>query len=238
MTAPSVTHPAGRNLAIASLCLGLVAVVPAIAPISAWLSLMLSIAGLVLGLVAVARDQSKFSLLAVLVCALVLVFGGWSMSLFFKTVGNLGGSAPVATHSSSSSAKTPVTKPFGETLTYPSGLAITVSEPAPFTPSPTASGDEGASNFRAFTVTFANGSSEGVKLGGTVTKLQADGGAAERLFDSAKKISTEPSVTLLPGKSAHYTAVFALPENATELQLEVTPNFGFGYSAAIFTRGN
>lgn len=96
----------GRNLAVASLCLGLVAIVPALIPISAWLSIMLSIPGLVLGLVAAIRGRSVFAVLfgvfTVLLCAFVLAFGCWSLGQFFTALDHLKAAVPAPTHSTSS----------------------------------------------------------------------------------------------------------------------------------------
>jgi hypothetical protein len=155
--------------------------------------------------------------------------------MFFGAVNRLTGAAPAASSSVSQGAVTSRTKSFGDTATWPDGHAVTVSEPKPFTPSATAATDD-SSRYLVVTIVIKNGSTKEFKPGGTTLNASADGVAAGRVFDSKNKITSEPSTTVLPGKSVTYRAVLGVQSaGPADLQVDVSPSFGIGYQPAIFT---
>ncbi|WP_143172036.1 hypothetical protein [Pseudonocardia thermophila] len=119
------------------------------------------------------------------------------------------------------------TATFGQRYTLPSGIAIEVLQPEPFQPSRTASGADGA---RAvlITVTVVNESAEPFDFNAFTLGPRAihGGQAAERIFDSAKKVEIPPGVKLLPGKSITFRTAWALQAEPAEMQLEFTPSHG------------
>ena len=125
---------------------------------------------------------------------------------------------------------------FGQNISWPDGVAVTVSEPKAYRPSSSAATGQNAVRYVSMTVTLTNGSDKNVEATGTSLAVTANGTPADEVFDSAKGIGGSPSSTVLPGKSVTYTVAFGVPsKEKTELQVEVRPGFGFGYQPAIFT---
>ena len=125
---------------------------------------------------------------------------------------------------------------FGQTITWPDGLAVTVSEPQAYQPSSAAATSRAPARYVSLTVTLTNESAKNVEAAGTTMAVTANGTAADQVFDTAKGIGGSPTSTVLPGKSITYTVAFGLPTTArADLQVEVRPSFGIGYQPAIFT---
>jgi hypothetical protein len=130
--------------------------------------------------------------------------------------------APTPTSQSTATTTRGTTTPtsgalrFGTAQRYDDGVQVTVASPRPFTPSDTAAGYTPGDKAVAFDVTATNGSDHNMDLGlVSVDAKDADGRSAERVFDSAKGISGDPSGTLLPGKKSVATYVFDLPKRAS-----------------------
>jgi hypothetical protein len=125
---------------------------------------------------------------------------------------------------------------FGQTITWPDGVAVSVSKPETYKPSSSASIGPGAARFVSMKVTVTNGSNKDLAATGADLSATANGAPAEQVFDSAKGLNGSPSSTILPGKSVTFTVAFGLPsKDPGDLQVELRPGFGIGYQPAIFT---
>lgn len=126
----------------------------------------------------------------------------------------------------------PATAKFGEGFTFRNGVAVTVSQPAPFVPSASAAGYEAGGQAVIFTITVVNGSQENYDPTLFTTSLQSGNREASQIFDSAKNLGGTPSTVVLPGREAEFQVAYAVSD-PTDLVMEVSP--GFEYRDAIFT---
>jgi hypothetical protein len=124
---------------------------------------------------------------------------------------------------------------FGQRVSWPDGLAVTLSAPAPFRPSDSAFHNAGDVRFVTVTVTVMNGARSEIPLDGFLLTATADGAKADRVFDSANGIDNEPQTTIRPGGSVSYRAAFgtATPVPA-RIRVQATPRYGVGYEPTTF----
>lgn len=118
----------------------------------------------------------------------------------------------------------------GETFKYTDGLAITISKPQPYKPSPYAAVKK-SPYYRLFIVTIVNGTGKRYDTSQFSTTLQSANEEADESFDSEKGLEGAPSTTLLPGREARFKIGYGMT-SATDLVLEANP--GFAYENAIF----
>lgn len=103
---------------------------------------------------------------------------------------------------------------FGDTVTMPSGIEVTVDGPFPYELSddwleesyPPEDGP-----LVAFDVLVVNGTSEEIDAWQIVMKVVSDGEQAEEVWDSSGGV-TVPNSTILPGKSLKYRAAFQVAD--------------------------
>lgn len=140
--------------------------------------------------------------------------------------------APVAAPSTEAPAPAPEPTPtgpakFGQTFTYPDGIAITVAKPVAGVASKYAYGaEQTGGNLRIVTVTITNGTKKVFDPGVVTEDLNygPDGTAAEQVFDSAQ-LGEGFEGKILPGKKQVAKLAFAVPAGPQDLLFSISPSF-------------
>ncbi|QNK82583.1 hypothetical protein [Nakamurella sp. PAMC28650] len=117
----------------------------------------------------------------------------------------------------------------GPAVTYESGLAIKVGQPAPYTPSQYAT----TSTFKSYVmleVTITNGTRANFNPILLTETIQSGNLAATQIFDTG--LSAPNQTMLLPGRSLAYKVGFGV-KDPKDVVLQVSP--GFTYTPTIFT---
>jgi len=143
-------------------------------------------------------------------------------------------STPVAPSSATSSSPAPAdkfTKPFGSKLTWDDGLAVTISKPVPYKPSPGRSADATDKAFVVMDVLIENGTAQPIEGGLLSTRATTGDREAQRLFDSANGIDY-PTAKVLPGKALKYRIAYGV-DPAKDFILTVQA--GFDRKEGIYT---
>jgi hypothetical protein len=111
---------------------------------------------------------------------------------------------------------------FGERFTWPSGIAVELSQPADYTPTSAAAG---LSRERAATVevTVVNGSGRSYAFNSMGMGPKATHGerAASQIFDTGPLQNSVGMSTLLPGRTLTYQVAFSIGAEPAELQMEL-----------------
>lgn len=126
----------------------------------------------------------------------------------------------------------PINPHFGQTYTYSDGLIITVTPPAPFTPSASAAGLLPGNQTVAVNVSITNGTGQNYIPGLFNVVAQSGTAQASEVFDSAQNILGAPTGAILPGRTVAFTAVFSVM-NPGDVVVQVTP--GLSHVPVIFT---
>lgn len=131
-----------------------------------------------------------------------------------------------------SSATTPEeTKPeppaipvFGETVSFPDGLSISVSTPAAFTPSSTAMGQIEGQSYVVFEFVITNNTTENFEPTLVMATASSGGVEAPGIFDSEQQVGFPPTTTVIPGGTIKWLQAFSVtdPNNIT---MEVPVDF-------------
>jgi hypothetical protein len=122
---------------------------------------------------------------------------------------------------------------FGETMLWSDDVAMTVSEPEPFTPSNLAGGSDQAVDL-VFTLTIANDSSEPVQPI-VVSRLESDGTEATRIIDvgaEGGQVGIPPTTPIQPGESITWQEAWSVADEDS-LTMRTSPSFV--YEDAVFT---
>lgn len=122
---------------------------------------------------------------------------------------------------------------FGDIAEFEDGLEVGAGAPAAFTPSDTAAGVEGFTQFVRIDVTLTNGTEEAFDPALTYVTLSSAGAEGSPVFDSGNGIDGGPSTSLLPGQAVTFPVVFGVTDPA-DLTLEVSPG-AWEYSSVIFS---
>lgn len=122
---------------------------------------------------------------------------------------------------------------FGDTVTYPDGLKITVKDLGKFEPSETAAGNEGGTPHQ-IEITLENGSDNPVDPNLLHATASSGGKESNQIFDSEAGLNGAPTTTVLPGKSVTWIEgyAFADPDDVT---FEIS-SFDAGRDSVIYTR--
>jgi hypothetical protein len=247
-------QPQPRNgFGITALVVGLIGICLGLIPLFGLGAIIAAIIAVVFGLLGFDRARrgvatnKKTSLAGTIAGLIASVLGIWGLVIVDNAVSDLGnsltGAAPSvaapadpAAGNDSGGQDHPTTGAFGQTITWPDGVAVSVSKPEPYRPSSSAATVAGAARFVSMKVTVTNGSNKDVEATGTVLAATANGSPAEQVFDSAKGLNGSPTSTVLPGKSVTFTVAFGLPsKDPVDLQVDLRPGLGIGYQPAIFT---
>jgi hypothetical protein len=125
----------------------------------------------------------------------------------------------------------PLQKKLGEVVTYKDGLSVSVSAPAPFTPSAEAAGATSGGTNIVFNVVITNNSKANVDIGG-IPQVNSGGASASSITDIGANVDGSANTTLLPTQSINFQDAYSV-KDLTDLTYLITP--GIGYSQAIFT---
>ena len=113
---------------------------------------------------------------------------------------------------------------FGTDHRFASGLTISVGSPKSFRPSPSAypQSPRGA----AFDVQLTNDGTTTYKLSGLTVTATAAGVAVKQVVDTTQGFTgiADAGKDVLPGRSVHVTLAFAVPEEQTQLRLQIRPS--------------
>jgi hypothetical protein len=114
---------------------------------------------------------------------------------------------------------------FGVEHRFASGVTISVAAPRSFRPSATAY--PSSPRAAAFDIEVANAGGDTFKLSGlSVTAATMAGTAVKQVVDTTQSINgiDDAGTDLAPGRSIHVTLAFAVPEQQTDLRLQVRPS--------------
>ena len=127
----------------------------------------------------------------------------------------------------------PVKNPkFGETVTYPNGLQITVKKPVKFKPSEYAFLEESKA-YMSFNVVVLNNTGKNFDTSMMYYTLQSGDEEASEVFDSDKGYEGTPSTKLLDGRQAKFKIGFGV-NTPEDLVLEMQPG-DFESESTIYT---
>jgi hypothetical protein len=126
---------------------------------------------------------------------------------------------------------------FGDTMTWDDGVALTVSAPEPYTPSPFAVGSTLADNV-VFTMTITNNSTENLQPV-PFPSLTSAGQEASQIFDvgedlegNGDDVGIPPTAIVPPGGSLSWRVAWSVADPAS-LTMQASPSFA--YENATFT---
>ena len=126
---------------------------------------------------------------------------------------------------------------FGDTMTWDDGVALTVSAPEPYTPSPFAVGSTLADNV-VFTMTITNNSTENLQPVPFPTLTSADQEASQ-IFDvgedlegNGDDVGIPPTAIVPPGGTVSWRVAWSVADPAS-LTMQASPSFA--YANATFT---
>lgn len=147
-------------------------------------------------------------------------------------------SQPATTATTAASAEPPTGEvnampKFGDTVTYPDGLKITVKDLGEFEPSETSAGNEGGTPHK-IEITVENGSDNPVDPNLLHATASSGGKESNQIFDSEAGLNGVPTTTVLPGKSVTWVEgyAFADPDDVT-FQIS---SFDAGRDSVVYTR--
>jgi len=126
----------------------------------------------------------------------------------------------------------PVNSKLGEAFTYKNGLAVTVGQPSPYTPSHSQSGASPGDKYVVFTITVINKTATNYEPGSFRATVQSANVEGNSVFDSANGIGGSPTTLVLPGRESKFKLAFGVAD-PKDLVVQVTP--GYSYKPAIFT---
>jgi hypothetical protein len=113
---------------------------------------------------------------------------------------------------------------FGVDHQFPSGLTVSVGSPKSFRPSPSAypQSPRGA----AFDVQLTNNGPTTYKLSGLTVTATSEGAAVKQVVDTTQGFTgiTDAGKDVLPGRAVHLTLAFAVPQDQTQLRLQIRPS--------------
>ena len=106
---------------------------------------------------------------------------------------------------------------FGETVSYPDGLSISVSTPVAYEPSGTAMGMVEGQSYVVFEFVITNNTDENFEPTLVMATASSGGVEAESIFDSEKQIGFPPTTTVIPGATIKWQQAWSVtdPNNIT-----------------------
>lgn len=256
---PHYATPARNGFGITALVLAIIGCVFGLIPFTGFIALILGLLAILFGLLGMGRVRRRVAnnkvmsivgtLLGIVSTALgiwgiVIVFG--AVDQFSRDMENLssaplpaapadpaaGEGDPGAFLGAENVAPTVSTVAFGETVTFTSGVAVTIGAPVDYEPTETAAIDENAERAMRMEVTVTNGSTEPIPYLPSLT-VSHGGVASTSVFDSGNGLVDPPMTSLLPGDSTTYDAVFGIGADVADVQVEWRD--GFIGDPAIYT---
>jgi hypothetical protein len=253
---PRPAGPRTNALAISGLVVGGVGLLLSFVPIINNFAAVLAIVGLVLAIVGLVRSRrlgsGKGMSIAAIIVSVLAVVGVVVSQLVYGVIldevsSELEGASPVQTadageqvgegegtadDAASGEEVETLAAGLGETVTYPDGLAVSVSGAEPFTPTEWAAGTEGFTQFVRMDVTITNGTDEAFDPSLAFVTASSGGVEASSVFDSEAGVGGGPTTQVLPGASVTFAVAFGVSDPA-DLVVEVEPG-PFEYDSALF----
>lgn len=236
-----------NGIGTAGLVLALVGTAIAILPFVGAFGVVCGVTAVVFGIIGLGRVRRGVAtnkgqaLVGVLAGVLAVVVGITTTAVGVSAVNRVvQGSAPKVAGAAAQPAPPgndgSMTAGFGQTLTYPDGLAVSVAV-RPFQPAASAAGTgQGVARCIAARVTLTNNTSKPIEALSTSVVATANGAPLSQVVDIEQNMTGAPMVTVLPGKTVTFEMAFGVPTaGKADLQVETRPNFGMGYQTAIFS---
>ncbi|MEF3116924.1 DUF4190 domain-containing protein [Streptomyces chrestomyceticus] len=227
---------AARNgLGIAALALGIIGILSGLIPLLFWLAGILGVLALIFGLVGLGRAKRGqatnrgVALTGTILGVLALLASVAGLVITVTAVDQAVKEVNKALEGSEAKPKDggAATKEYqgGATAVYGTGLNVTVSKPASFTPGEFAIGHAKGNKSYKVTVRLEN---KGTKdVAGDLVTVEAragkDGKTAERVYDDTSGAGFSGTVTA--GRTATADFAFDVPAGAKTLDVEVRPGF-------------
>jgi hypothetical protein len=121
-------------------------------------------------------------------------------------------------------------KGFGQTITYTTGVSVSVSAPSPYTPSEEAAGVVAGQQVVQFNVVVTNNSADSVDIAG-YPQATSGGQPAHSITDLGANVGNTPMTTLLAGQSLQWAEAFSVA-NPADVTFQYAPVMT--YKTAIF----
>jgi hypothetical protein len=170
---------------------------------------------------------------------IIVLFVIFALALLFTGCSTPASSTPDPKASSASTpveeepvVETPTNPAFGETVSFPDGISLSVSAPAEFVPSELAAGAVEGQPSVVFEFVITNNSEE--NFDPTIVYATASSGGVEApgIFDTSENVGFPPTTAILPGQTIKWNQAFSTADPAA-ITLEVS--VGFEYDDVIFT---
>jgi hypothetical protein len=179
---------------------GLLAICLGFIPLFGLGAIMGGIIAVIFGLLGFTRARrgiatnKKMSLFGTVAGVIAGALGIWGLVIvgnaFTQLDNTIKGAAPSAAAPEAPGAPADASTPeesttgaFGQNITWPDGVAVTVSEPKAYRPSSSAATDQAAARYVSMTVTVTNGSDKNIEATGTTLAATANGTPADQVFD-------------------------------------------------------
>ena len=125
--------------------------------------------------------------------------------------------ASSATEPTTEAPEPPAIPTFGETVSFPDGLSISVSTPADFVPSSTAMGQVEGQSYVLFEFVITNNSAENFDPTLVMATASSGGVEAPGIFDTEQQVGFPPATTVIPGATIKWLQAWSVtdPSNIT-----------------------
>lgn len=229
--APVQAKPARfGGLAVASLVLGIVGLCLSIIPVVNIVAIIAAVVGVILGAVAIAGTRKVMAIISVGLCVVACIVAVVVNAALVKAVDEQVGTGTVGSGSSVvttvAQPVAPTTPTFGQTYTWPSGLAVQVGTPTACTPGQSAH-PQTVQRGVVFPIKIINNSKEQFETTLLSMGMQAQyaGANAERIVDftGSCRMNIIDNATVLPGKEYSYNVALAVGAAPAEMQLSFKP---------------
>lgn len=223
--APPQAH---NGLGTAGFVLGLLAVIFGWIPILGTISFPLGILGLVFGLLGFLRARKGratnrgLSLAGAILGVIGLIFAIISTSATSAAVNSANQSITQLDPSVSDHTKA---TGWGQPYTWPDGLAVQVTKPQPFNPSPSAVTPPDMQRAVSMNITVTNNRPQPYQFNWAIFGPTAtvDGSPVNAIVDMQKNVGGAPVSTIMPGESLTYTWALPVSSSGSHVQLEFSP---------------
>jgi len=209
-----------KGISIAGMVLGIVGVVFAFIPIiGSPVAIICGVLALIFGIVGLVKKHGGLAIAALILGVAAIVVSIVVSSASAKALNDAvnGLSTPGSVTSAGDGSQPDSTAPaaasphFGDTYTWKSGVAVTISAPQPFTPSASSYGQVAGYTNLEFSVTLVNNSSNSVNAMLMSTSVLSGGKDGPSIFDSSQNIG--PVTTDIPaGKSLQWDIAFSVAD--------------------------
>ena len=231
---PRPSPQTSRNgFGITALVLAIIGLVFGLIPFTGFIALILGLLAVLFGLLGLGRvrrwvaNNKVMSIVGTLLGVVSTALGIWGIVIVFGAVDQLSrdlSSAPIVQTDPAAGEVAAATFAFGETVTFTSGVAITVGVPVGYEPTEFAAMNENAERAMRMSVTITNGSAEALDYLPSLM-VSHGGNAVTGVYDSGNGLVDPPTTSLLPGDSTTFDAVFGIGADVADVQVEWRDGF-------------